>query len=286
MEFTGSRLFLSLPIKVAARNGHSKHGSVMVELEDEDVRKVPPELRDELAIWIASEAELEIDAPTTDMSTIVRALQRAATAREEARIDQMLSRSDFDVDWWIDAPDENHPRVRARLEQIAKAFDHENAVDGALRAYAATIPYLMQAASEPTYPIAGPALDHLTGAIARFDPDAIVLAAASTEYKNAKIEVRRGATPYAFSVRDRVLAHLEKLTRPEHVKIVVDPVSRYRAARQVVHRGQPKLSLDQPVTMIPVHVTSVLKDDRCILFFADEDDRQRALKGNEDDIPL
>ncbi len=287
MEFSESKLLLCLPVDVAVRNGHTKHGTIVATLRDEEVQAVPPELRDELAFWIESDESLLIDAPTPDIATVVRALERAASRRAERAISDLLNQPDNVV--VVEAPRlkmEGHPRVAEHLAIIADAANRKLAVRKALREYARCIPYLKRAASEPGYPIAGPALDHLTGEIAAFDQDAMVLAAASGEYQNAKVEVRKGATPYAFGVRDRVLDHIEKLPRPDLVDIVVDPISRYRRAIYKLHRGSMKWTLDEPVTVIPVRILSPLKDDRGIFFFADEDDRQRTVTGADDEIPF
>lgn len=286
MDFDESRLSLRLPPLIATRNGHAKHGGVSVTLQAEDVAAVPAALRDELARWIESGDELVIDAPSPDMATITRALERAVEDRKRADIDQLLALNDLEFEFDVTPDDYRDPRVNERMVRVKKRLAVEGEVQSALRSYAATIPYLKRAASEDAYPIAGPALDHLTTSVAAFDRDAMVLSAASAEFLNARVDVRKGATPYAFGVRDRILDHIEKLPRPDRVDIVVDAISRYRRAVYKAHRGTMKWTLDQPVTVVPVRVSSVLKDDRCIFFFADEDDRQRALKGDEDDTPF
>lgn len=294
MDFRDSRLCLRLPVDVALRNGFAQHGVTEFVLTDEVVRAIPPELRGELAHWVdqteqygESPEHLVIDAPAADVPTVVRALQAAARERREKELSEILELSDHELQTEASRRGlESEPRVVARMELIHQARAAKALIRESIRVYASDVPYLKRTAMDPAYPIAPAALDHLVGSIAAFDADAMILTSRSAEFQNAKIEVRKGGSPYAFGVRDKILDHVEKIPRPSLVEITVDPISRYRRAVKGTHRGVLKWNLDQPVTVVPVRVVSQIEDDRYVLFFADEDDRQRALMGGDDDIPF
>lgn len=294
MEFRDSRLCLRLPVDVALRNGFAQHGVTEFVLTDDVVRAIPPELRGELAQWVdqterygESPPELMIDAPAADVPTVVRALQASVDARRAGELTLVLGLPDNEFQReTANRGLETEPRVAARMALIHQARAAKALIRESIRVYASGVPYLKRAAMDPAYPIAPAALDHLVGSIAAFDADAMTLTSRSAEFQNAKIEVRKGGSPYAFGVRDKILDHVEKIPRPSLVEIAVDPISRYRRAVKGTHRGVLKWTLDQPVTVVPVRVVSQVEDDRYVLFFADEDDRQRALMGGDDDIPF
>lgn len=291
MDFRNSKVWLRLPVDVALRNGFAQHGVIEYVLTDEIVRAIPAELRGELAHWVdqteknlGAPRKLMIDAPLADVPTVVRALQASARSRREEELSGILELPDHELQTEASRRGlETEPRVVARIALIHQAQEAKAQITESIRVYASAVPYLKRAATDPAYPVAPAALDHLAAAIAAFDADAMILTSRSAEFQNAKIEVRKGGSPYAFGVRDKILDHVEKTPKPSLVEITVDPICRYRRAVKGMHRGVAKWTLDQPVTVVPVRVVSQIEDDRYVLFFADEDDRQRALLGGEDD---
>lgn len=264
MGLSGLTLRLWLPMKAAVRAGYATHGKTTVVLTDEHVRAIPKALHEELVRWGRGDQFLIIDAPSTDVPTIVRALTRAA-------VDRWLTLSDAAFVREIPAQMADDPRIRARLGEVLAREERTTKTKLALREYAKQVPYLARAASEEDYPIETPAIDHLTTTLASLDPSARVLAIRSAEYVGTKLTPIKSPSARAFEVRDRVLDHVARVSRPELVEVKVDTIA---ALRGTVSKPQGKVmwTRDEQHEVVPVRVTSALEDDRCILFKVGRDE--------------
>jgi hypothetical protein len=256
-------------------------------LTDEDVQRIPAELREELGEWVLaarSNKALEIETPDATLDNVIVALGREAKARRERAIDKWLAADTaawFDAEGRLDAEVAklaDDPRIaadRTLREHVRAERDLlKEVAEVGLQEYARLVPELERAVRE-RYDVRLAALDHYANAIAAVDEDGIVLRAGTPEYEHTRFDDRRAPSEHAFAVLDRLEERIKQLPKPNGIEIVLGRIQRYRRAVLKEHRGSKKWCLDEPVTVVTAKVASPVAADRVVVVLADEEDRRR-----------
>lgn len=315
MGFSQLYIYLNAPIGRVIKNGYANYGVVRRDLDENDVRAVPDELRDDLIDLVkrtraADEDEgvpcLELDVPDESIENIISALKREHSARRRLAAKAWLAKPD---DAWIN-PDpwpffnddeliveevrafSDLAEVAERMEKVkkgaAETTSKRDAAQAGLREYAQALPEYQRAAAEG-YDVKDAAVDAYAKAIAAFDEDAITFRVDHEEFKRSQLQERKAPAQYAFEVSDGVSAHLKSLQSPKGIVARVGRIQRFRKAV----REDSKWKLSVPVTVVPVWIEPRVTANRVVLFFADAEEKNKYVREqtktpsfDDDDIPF